>query len=332
MKKKGLIISTVVMVVVLIASLTTATYAWFTTASSTTISGFNLEVKASTAVNIGLKRSSVYDAAATVDSFDSGSCTYTGTAGQLGGTWTGELQTMSPTIEHNINWGSVTKAVGASSAASIENATIENTKNIKDQAPGLMVAANLGDQGGKDFGEKTAAVANGSAETQGDYAYLFLGVSPSKAIATGTNKVYIVIQASGNGSTVGLAAAMHVAYRLNGGEGYVKDTTEGKWVDKDVFGEVHQKDPRANSKAEIPYDATVLTSLDGVTNASYANQKTTINNAALVEIDLTGTNVGDIDQLELIIYLAGADSDCVDAAKGVTVKVGIFFSAQAAQA
>ena len=33
MKKKGLIISTVVMVVVLIASLTTATYAWFTAAS-----------------------------------------------------------------------------------------------------------------------------------------------------------------------------------------------------------------------------------------------------------------------------------------------------------
>lgn len=29
MKKKGLIISTVVMVVILIASLTTATYAWF---------------------------------------------------------------------------------------------------------------------------------------------------------------------------------------------------------------------------------------------------------------------------------------------------------------
>ena len=34
MKKKGLIISTVVMVVVLIASLTTATYAWITGTST----------------------------------------------------------------------------------------------------------------------------------------------------------------------------------------------------------------------------------------------------------------------------------------------------------
>ena len=55
MKKKGLIISTVVMVVVLIASLTTATYAWFTTTNKTSISGFELQVVAGNAMNIGLK-------------------------------------------------------------------------------------------------------------------------------------------------------------------------------------------------------------------------------------------------------------------------------------
>ena len=44
MKKKGLIISTVVMVVVLIASLTTATYAWFTASNKTEIKGFDVSV------------------------------------------------------------------------------------------------------------------------------------------------------------------------------------------------------------------------------------------------------------------------------------------------
>ena len=44
MKKKGLIISTVVMVVVLIASLTTATYAWFTASSKTEESTYKVMI------------------------------------------------------------------------------------------------------------------------------------------------------------------------------------------------------------------------------------------------------------------------------------------------
>ena len=47
MKKKGLIISTVVMVVVLIASLTTATYAWFSVSASATISNISINTQAS---------------------------------------------------------------------------------------------------------------------------------------------------------------------------------------------------------------------------------------------------------------------------------------------
>ena len=321
MKKKGLIISTVVMVVVLIASLTTATYAWFTTASSTTVSGFDLTVNASTAVNIGLKKQCEYTPGATTDSFVSGSCRYNGTPGQLGGSWDGEVLNMSPTIEHNINWGTVTKAVGVSSESAIANATITNTKTFNEQNQGgLMVAANLGTQAGANFGDKTEAIANGyTDETQADYAYLFLGVSPSKELQENTNKVYIIVQTSGAGSTVGISSAVHVAYRLNA-------TTN--WTDVDVYGEVHHGAPRANQKVDLPYDASAVTGLDG--SLTFTGGKTTITNAAAHAIDLPATAVGAIDQLELVIYLAGADEDCVDAAKGVTVKVAIFFSAQAA--
>ncbi len=55
MKKKGLIISTIVMVIVLIASLTTATYAWFTASASATIS----EMVINTAASKGLQIASV---------------------------------------------------------------------------------------------------------------------------------------------------------------------------------------------------------------------------------------------------------------------------------
>ena len=52
MKKKGLIISTVVMVVVLIASLTTATYAWFSVNPNAEISNITVETKASEGLEI----------------------------------------------------------------------------------------------------------------------------------------------------------------------------------------------------------------------------------------------------------------------------------------
>ena len=72
MKKKGLIVATIVMVLVLAVSLTTATYAWFTQSNVTTIDGFGIEVAASAAVNIGLKKNNTYDAQASADAFVSG--------------------------------------------------------------------------------------------------------------------------------------------------------------------------------------------------------------------------------------------------------------------
>ena len=54
MKKKGLIISTVVMVVVLIASLTTATYAWFSSQASATVDDLAMTTKAADGLQIAM--------------------------------------------------------------------------------------------------------------------------------------------------------------------------------------------------------------------------------------------------------------------------------------
>ena len=55
MKKKGLIISTVVMVVVLIASLTTATYAWFSNTAQVTVDNLSITTVSTEGLQIALK-------------------------------------------------------------------------------------------------------------------------------------------------------------------------------------------------------------------------------------------------------------------------------------
>ena len=352
MKKKGLIISTVVMVVVLIASLTTATYAWFTQSSVTSIDGFSLTVESSTALNIGLKANNTYDPNASTNAFYSGSCTYSGTAGRLGGTWTGEVGNLGPTIAHNIKYDAITKAIGLTSVTDdkwetpgVLTSQATAFPNQAEMPSGAqIISAILGNAKTSTLGDVTAAVPNGWTPQDGpaitaDFAYLFLGVSPSKQLQPDTNKVYIVIQQSGDKAALGLATAMHVAYRLNGGvdNQETPDVVETYWTDVDVFGSdpttgAHYQTLKSDTKAqcEIPIDTTGKGStLNGnVTGAGTADVKTTFSGAAVLAIPLTQYQANKIDQLELVIYLAGSDSDCIDAAKGVTVNVGIFFGAQ----
>lgn len=336
MKKKGLIISTVVMVVVLIASLTTATYAWFTQSSVTTIEGFNLTVEASTAVSIGLKKNCTYTAAAdglSQDLFVNGECTFSGAAGTLAGSSWGGTAGLGPAIQHNIKYDKVLGAVGVTTEPDLTALTEINTSKFPTTlaADAKIVRAVKGEDG--KLSDVALAVANGYTVGSGegaqtlmaDYAYLFLGVTPAKALKEGSNNVYIVVQANGNGSTLGLAAAMHVAYRLNG---------EAEWHDVDVFDAagLHQADSRTNQNAivEVPMDLT--NNLNGLEGTAAGDPiKTTFPRAQMVTIPLEQYAMGatNIDQLELVIYMAGSDGDCVDAAKGVTINVGIFFGAQA---
>ena len=78
MKKKGLIISTVVMVVVLIASLTTATYAWFSAQAQATVDDLAIETKAAEGLQLAMTQ-----VEGKTDNIFSGDLTYT--AGQWGG-------------------------------------------------------------------------------------------------------------------------------------------------------------------------------------------------------------------------------------------------------
>ena len=330
MKKKGLIVATIVMVLVLAVSLTTATYAWFTQANVTTIDGFGIEVAASAAVKIGLKMNNTYDDEASADAFVSGTVTWNrsadGVIGSAAGSWGGGDPGLSHMLDHNISFGKVSRAVGVTTAKDdVTTATDANTKGFAEvdspawggyTANTVIIGAQKGQNTGELAAQELAVCNSQDTNVNSDFAYLFLGAMPTKML-TQNNELIILVQSTGNGTTIGIAAAVHVAYRLNGGE----------WKDIDVFGNVHYTASKDGTKVSL--DKEEAAGFDGSTEAK------DVIGAAVHKITLTadGKNAEnayaeELDQIELIIYLAGWDSDCIDAAKGAVGTVSIFFDAK----
>ncbi len=340
MKKKGLIISTVVMVVVLIASLTTATYAWFSVSNNTSISGFDVSVTSNNAINIGLKGDN-YVNGTSPDEFVSGSCAYVqGTAGKFFGHWTGNTS-LAPTIDDTgVYWGAQSKAVGfATTKINADAATYENVgffpEGEADDFAGTAIAAN---GSSKTLNSPVIAVANGEktddGSKNGNFAYLHIGAKAIKAVQANTNKFYVVVQPQGAGTSIGIAAAVHVAYRTKLGT-----DVWTAWKDVDVWGDKHYGDARDSVTSEIIGDYSAAAYKLQKTTKIEATEtnpvKTSIKGAQIVTINLseytsTTTEAG-IDQIEMVIYLAGKDGDCVDSAKNGTTFIGLFFGAQEAK-
>ena len=347
MKKKGLIISTVVMVVVLIASLTTATYAWFSTSSNTSISGFDVSVVSNNAVNIGLK-GETYNNGTSPDEFVSGTCAYVQGTDKVFGHWTGNTS-LAPTIDDTgVYWGTQSKAVGFNEGKiTKEDAKYSNVgffPAITGEFNGTAIAAN----GSRNtLTSPELAIVNGSKDesdniTNGNYAYLLIGAQPIKAVQADTNKFYVVVQPQGSGTTIGMAAAVHVAYRtkLSGAAEWTA------WQDVDIWSQSktesenkHYGDARNSSTVKIIGDYTSadykLKNATKVAATESTPDMTQIVGAQVLTISLseytsTDASAG-IDQIELVVYLAGKDSDCVDPAKNGTTFIGLFFGAQEAK-
>lgn len=352
MKKKGLIISTVVMVVVLIASLTTATYAWFTVSNKTTISGFNLSVVSGNAVNIGVKANNKHELNAYNDMFLSGQVNWNhgtteGALGETAGTWTDGTKGLTATLDHQIKWGEQSKAVGAFNAKnhsvetdSNEYGVIGDTPEVIKRGTGFvgkantvasgdttyLNAANLGT--GTTLANVSPAYANknkdDSAEQKtGDYAYLFLGAAPAEEL-TSNSLILMLDGTNSTGTNVGMLAAVHVAYRVTKA-GATNVTT--KWTEVQFFNvgyrdALQEQNPNLTPEEKKAYE-TAYTS--GSTTAKAPTSK-----AGVVRIGDLSTAQGAIDQIEIIIYIAGSDPDCIDNAKNASGEIKMFFATTSA--
>ena len=329
MKKKGLIISTVVMVVVLIASLTTATYAWFTTSDKTTISGFNVEVVSGNAVNIGLKNEYGFAQTPTADMLRYGNVQYTAPAAGVLGTgskWDGDFTGLGSTITHDIVWGQQSKAVGALFETDANKLTTTkasygtiSAKANSTEGTGKQLYINAANQSeNKDLlTDVTGAFANkktsGAENLAGDYVHMLLGAKPAKNLTS--NELVLALDGTNySGQNIGMLAAVHVAYRTR------------------VNG-----DTSAWQEAEFFDGASYNSTLDDYKNKFSDTQKTAYNTAygtiapdkrvGVVTIKNLSTDPQQIDQIELIIYIDGTDTDCRDEAKGPSGEVKIFFNA-----
>jgi hypothetical protein len=335
----------------------------------TTIDAFEISVVAGNAVNVGVKTNNTYAGTVTANDFMNGSVVYTpatggGTKGL--GTWAGGVQGLGATIDHDIAWGAQSAAVGITTG-SLAQQKIQVDHDSDPSTPpqeqtvegywtgatnqntglwttdGIVIAANAPATKGENvpLTNVTKAMANkngvrysvGAEDTKvGDYAYLYIGASPTKALES--NELVILIDGSAtSGQIVGILSAIHIAYRVNGGTGANPETnTAGSWEDYDVFS---IDDTATTSVTEdYHYDDYISTVGCNLTDAQANAYKESYNKEAptsgawAITIPLTALNQGAIDQIEIVIYIAGSDEDCRDEAKGASGMISIFFNAK----
>ena len=357
MKKKGLIVATIVMVLVLAVSLTTATYAWFTVTDVTTIDAFEISVVAGNAVNVGVKTNNSYAGTVTANDFMNGTVTYGGqTAGEFGGgTWSGGVAGLGARIDHDITWGAQSAALGVTGDKLTEStggywtgATKDNTgfwdqKKVNGSNLTLaggaeaytVIAANAPNQttpGALTNVSKAMANKNGVRYTGqdeddsnvGDYAYLYIGASPTKELES--NTLVIMLEADPSvGAIVGILSSIHVAYRLNGGPGAdAEENIAGTWTDVELCGgSVHYDALLEN--ITLSYSTDEQKAVENAYKKSYGKDNAPTKGAWYITIPNLTTEQGKIDQIEIVIYIAGADTDCRDEAKGAEGSISIFF-------
>ena len=329
MKKKGLIISTVVMVVVLIASLTTATYAWFTASSVTNLQGFDVSVISNNAVNIGVKGDYTHDVSGNgvnPNAFYTGSATFTaGTKGVIGaGSWTSESVGLSATLDPQIKWGAQSAAIGVTT----ETVNDENTTTLAENKVTLWNGAGTvvkGNKNGTNVDVQKAIPNNGEADTNGDYVHFILGVSPTKDL--GMNNFVLVVEPAQTGSSIGVLASIHVAYRIT----KYKETTTSAWKEVDIYGDENNGNTlKANVKTNgegKKGGEKVVGALLTAYQRTYTGQ-TPATGSIAYQISGLDLNKDEISQLEIVIYMAGSDEDCNDQGKTAAGSIKMFFNTQ----
>ena len=327
MKKKGLIISSIVMVVVLIASLTTATYAWFSNEGSATVTSINFAVGSSSDIVIGVAATNKYKSEATQADFYSDGITYTANSNS----WDGDNNALGLSVDTQVDLSNMQKAVYSFTRSGEEpNYTYTQTAYIKGNTPTTGVTTGM-DIAGATAQTPTAHimkalgsvsdVTNGSIEAavrQTDYLDVTLGSQAARSgvLAYGC---MVYIKPTATKGILGLNAAIHVAYKLN----------TGSWVEVDVYGD----NAYGTLKSSMTAPTLPTVTIDGDTKALTGSSITPAEGDAYVWIPLyTATDTtsfadyqtsAGIQQLELIVYVCGRDEDCLTTATGVGATISI---------
>ena len=339
MKKKGLIISTVVMVVVLIASLTTATYAWFTQSATATIDSIAFQVGAGADLLIGVSGTNSFVGTPTNASFYSGTTAYTkGATFDAPGTWTGDVNALGGNVGlNNLNFSGISKAVGTGTftgtpgswdaethqytPGTVTTGTADTTFNNTNYQTGMIKAEGQATSVDEDTID--------TAWKNFDYLDVVIGVQATKANLKSMT-CYVTVN-PGTSSIIGMNAAIHVAYELVKPNGTATNTLR----DNDIYGTSYSFATKPNTVSNTVYDTAKAAYGDGNSaglTCLGGSSDVTLNPGAMTfPITLDNLSSGTIDvsgiyQLHLVIYVAGFDGDCLEAAKGVSSTIYITFA------
>jgi hypothetical protein len=219
MKKKGLIISTIVMVVVLIASLTTATYAWFSANAEVTVDSLNVRTTAADGLQIAMTNSTV-----DVDRF-SGSLEYNGA-------WTGDVTDWGSNLDFSaITIGEMSDAVTrVASGTTVSSITSTYGAPVDGYTINGYVASTA--EYGVASGAKYVAVAQtiGTGEGQVPFNY---GSHYQKGTSSATDAVFTLATTAAANSTVyiivGIDQASEAQKTAVGTTNYYCVAHEGEW-------------------------------------------------------------------------------------------------------
>ena len=288
MKKKGLIISTVVMVVVLIASLTTATYAWFTAVNSVQVSPINLVVKSNASVNVGVRHSEgvgydyyYYNTLTVPEDATGNQVKWNSDDIGMGSTLVFKNLDLSTGYAIGTSTGD-SDWVGGTSTVDAKTDILNTTKTIiKAQGSGTTVD------------KSTVAVANANK----DYLDATIGVEANQADIKGTY-VKVVVKTTDSNVTLGVSASIH----------FVIVAPDGKKIEFEPFGE--------NANTAIKKNLTASQKSGTITVEGTQAVSTFYFWVAKSEGAALGLNGSEIRDFRILAYIDGADPHCVKDAKG----------------
>lgn len=337
MKKKGLIISTVVMVVVLIASLTTATYAWFSSTAAARISSLDIKTTASEGLRI-----------ASVKAGGSGNDTYYSGTMNLDGdnVWVGSASTYGESLDFSA-------------------AALASTYGCSGDGKYLVTAANedgvANATGAIDSKGKPVQVINASKNVH--YFELDFAVQITESVTRGATLKLSSLNVIANGA---MGAASRIALytsKAEGTEGQPGYAAQGKTstagLAADKLTNVLMAEPFANSKysngawattgsvvapkvydkaeaAAIAYDAANVST--DITKDPYnyiagsafykATEGGDTETFTGIETNVLGEFTADANDaiyLRLVIWFEGEDAECISAWAGTGITVNMEF-------
>ena len=320
MKKKGLIISTVVMVVVLIASLTTATYAWFTAEGSASVTQIGFTVASDSDLSIGVSANNTFkDKPGWAEFYSDNTVFSAPDKTNARGSWRGDTNGLGLTINTGLDLTTIKKAVYSfnnDANAATNTATAYEKGNGQKVTTGLARDKHILKANGKGSqvtGAYEATAMNGyqvgENKVTGDYLDVVFGVAASKNRVTGFGCLVTVSNTNGLAS-VGTSAALHAVC-----------STDGKvYKEIDFYGSYSSGTPITSMEAPVAPYTTIVDK-----KYNYKSEITTKKGDATLWIPLfeataadtyAVTGEGGIKQLHLIIYLCGPDGDCTTSVEG----------------